>query len=188
MSSWNHKNTMRTLIVVFPSFLNWILLMTSVASSHCLKIIKNVAFLIFLNFGIFHQFDWFLSTLNVNLARFARNVEWDFFYDFQTLWMFLKNFTVQFLPICIKKIMFLWKSCQSSCVRFCFQAYFLFEISNGLLFTIFESDIWDIKSSRKASNPLKKHTLPFLCFSIFEQLKMLTDSSGVLLHFVLTSR
>ena len=25
-------------------------------------------------------------TQNVNVARFARNVEWDFFYDFQTLW------------------------------------------------------------------------------------------------------
>ena len=27
----------------------------------------------------------FWSTQNVNVARFARNVEWDFFYDFQTL-------------------------------------------------------------------------------------------------------
>ena len=27
----------------------------------------------------------FLSTQNVNVARFARNVEWDFFCDFQTL-------------------------------------------------------------------------------------------------------
>ena len=56
-------------------------------------------------------------------------------------YLLLKNFTVQFLPICIRKIMFLWKSCQSSCVRFCFQAYFLFESRNGSLFTIFESDM-----------------------------------------------
>ena len=34
-------------------------------------------------FGIFNEL---LSTQNVNVARFARNSEWDFFYDFQTLW------------------------------------------------------------------------------------------------------
>ena len=33
-------------------------------------------------FGIF---DWLLSTQNVNVARFARNVECNFFSDFQTL-------------------------------------------------------------------------------------------------------
>ena len=27
-----------------------------------------------------------LSTQNVYVARFARNIEWDFFCDFQTLW------------------------------------------------------------------------------------------------------
>ena len=27
-----------------------------------------------------------MSTQNVNVARFARNVEWDFFCDFQTPW------------------------------------------------------------------------------------------------------
>ena len=132
----------------------------------------------------------------VNLARFARNVEWDFFIWFSNTVNALEKLYCAIFAYMHKeqksdkKSMFLWKSCQSSCVRFCFQAYFLFEISNGLLFTIFESDIWDIKSSRKASNPLKKHTLPFLCFSIFEQLKMLTDSrrARVLLHFVLTSR
>ena len=30
-----------------------------------------------------------LSTQNVNVARFARNVEWDFFCDFQTLYVLL---------------------------------------------------------------------------------------------------
>ena len=35
-------------------------------------------------FGIFNQF---LSTQNVNVARFARNVECDFLGDFQTLWL-----------------------------------------------------------------------------------------------------
>ena len=33
-------------------------------------------------FGIFNQL---LSTQIKNIARFARNIEWDFFYDFQTL-------------------------------------------------------------------------------------------------------
>ena len=33
-------------------------------------------------FGIFSEL---LSTQNVNVARYARNVEWDFFCDFQTL-------------------------------------------------------------------------------------------------------
>ena len=34
-------------------------------------------------FGIFNEL---LSTQNVNVARFARNIECDFFGDFQTLW------------------------------------------------------------------------------------------------------
>ena len=36
-------------------------------------------------FSIFGIFNEFLSTQNVNVARFARNVEWDFLCDFQTL-------------------------------------------------------------------------------------------------------
>ena len=36
---------------------------------------------------IFGIFNWLLSTQNVNVARYARNVEWDFFYSFQTPWM-----------------------------------------------------------------------------------------------------
>ena len=74
-----------------------------------LKIAQNVAFELF-NFGIFHQikndlsgntvwlqssgfqklaklaifgiFNELLSTQNGNVARFARNVEWDIFWDF----------------------------------------------------------------------------------------------------------
>ena len=38
---------------------------------------------------IFGIFNWLLSTQNVNVARFARNVEWDFFCDFQTPWLAL---------------------------------------------------------------------------------------------------
>ena len=36
------------------------------------------------NFLVFNKL---LSTQNVNVARFARNVEWNFFCDFQTLWL-----------------------------------------------------------------------------------------------------
>ena len=35
---------------------------------------------------IFGIFNLFLSIQNVNVARFARNVEWAFFFDFQPLW------------------------------------------------------------------------------------------------------
>ena len=52
--------------------------------AQCLKIPQNVAF------SNTRQIDWFwhfelLSNQNVNAARFARNVEWDFFCDFQPL-------------------------------------------------------------------------------------------------------
>ena len=36
-------------------------------------------------FTIFGIFNELLSTQSVNEARFARNIEWDFFCDFQTL-------------------------------------------------------------------------------------------------------
>ena len=42
-------------------------------------------------FGIFNEF---LSTQNVNVARFARNVEWDIFYDFQTPWTVMFCFSL----------------------------------------------------------------------------------------------
>ena len=48
---------------------------------HCLKITKNVSKVQMTIFGIFNEL---LSTQNVNIARFARNVEWDFFCNFQT--------------------------------------------------------------------------------------------------------
>ena len=48
--------------------------------TRCLKMTKNVS-LEFLAF--FHEF---LPTKNVNVARFARNIEWDIFHDFQTMW------------------------------------------------------------------------------------------------------
>ena len=44
-------------------------------------------------FGIFNEL---LSTQNVNVARFARNVEWDFFCDFQTPWVCIYIFMVKF--------------------------------------------------------------------------------------------
>ena len=36
--------------------------------------------------SIFGIFNAFLSHQNINVARFARNIECDFFWDFQTLW------------------------------------------------------------------------------------------------------
>ena len=39
-----------------------------------------------------------MSTQNVNVARFARNVEWDFFCDFQTLWARAKP--IDFSSLC----------------------------------------------------------------------------------------
>ena len=47
-------------------------------------------------FGICNEL---LSTQNVNVARFARNVEWDFFCDFQTPWTFNINVYVGALMI-----------------------------------------------------------------------------------------
>ena len=48
--------------------------------SYMLQVFKNSPKL-----AIFGIFDELLSTQNVNVARSARNVEWDFLDDFQTL-------------------------------------------------------------------------------------------------------
>ena len=40
---------------------------------------------VFLTANVFGIFNELLATQNVNVARFARKVEWDFFCDFQTL-------------------------------------------------------------------------------------------------------
>ena len=88
--------------------------------SQCLKITLNIAF-DFLNFGIFYQvcpiksnlsgntvwlqtsdsiarhltvfgiFNKLLSSQIVNVARFARNVEWDFLSNFQTMWFLIAD-------------------------------------------------------------------------------------------------
>ena len=47
-------------------------------------------------FGISNEL---LSTQNVNVARFARNVEWNFLCDFQTPWSFLHTYSLfHFFP------------------------------------------------------------------------------------------
>ena len=81
----------------------------SLGWTHCLKTTQNVSFF---NFGIYRLsgntvrpyasifqklaffciFNELLSTQNEKVARFARNDEWDFFYDFQTMWVDL-NFS-----------------------------------------------------------------------------------------------
>ena len=40
---------------------------------------------------IFGSFEKLLYTQNVNVARFAHNVQWDFFFDFQTPWNYAKT-------------------------------------------------------------------------------------------------
>ena len=52
--------------------------------THCLKITqKCLIFLKLAKLTIFGIFSQLLSSLNVNVARFARKLEWDFFCDFQ---------------------------------------------------------------------------------------------------------
>ena len=89
----------RTEIKLFRYFLRFCGLSITVKDLHnnrslaqCLKITQNVSFDIFkissrlMIFGISNSI---LSTQNVYVARFARNIEWDFFCDFQTLCIFL---------------------------------------------------------------------------------------------------
>ena len=45
---------------------------------------EEMKYLVLAKLSIFGIFNELLSTQNVNVARFARNVEWDFFGDFQT--------------------------------------------------------------------------------------------------------
>ena len=89
VSSWNLWNWNHSLLHTWPTpenflcvfsnswFCLWSLLHSSLVStmSQCLKITLNVA-LEFFNFGIINEL---LSIQNVNVARLARNVEWDFF-------------------------------------------------------------------------------------------------------------
>ena len=48
----------------------------------CLVTLFDRKLQVFKNLPKWNIFDYFLSTQNVNLARFARTVEWDFFCDF----------------------------------------------------------------------------------------------------------
>ena len=57
---------------------------------------------------IFAIFDELLSTQNVNIARFARNVEWDFFCDFQTQWSSFSNSHDDDDDILERKLSILW--------------------------------------------------------------------------------
>ena len=50
-------------------------------------------------FGIFNQL---LSTQNVNVARFARNVEWYFSCDFQTPWPSVQKLNITYLNTAAK--------------------------------------------------------------------------------------
>ena len=77
------------------------------ATSHCLKITQNVSYE-FLNFGFFSPIFvlWTLTCL-VTLfePKFFLNVEWDFLYDFQTLWTYQQqHFHVYFVCIWIHSV------------------------------------------------------------------------------------
>ncbi len=57
-----------------------------------------------------HFFNELLSTQKVNVARFARNVEWDYFCDFQTLWLLShETFLSHFQPQWSIQVKSLWK-------------------------------------------------------------------------------
>ena len=50
-------------------------------------------------FGTFYEL---LSTQNVNIARFARNVEWDFFVWFSnTVGQLRNSYKINFIDICV---------------------------------------------------------------------------------------
>ena len=68
-------------------------------------------------FGIFNEL---LSTQYVNVARFARNVEWDFFYDFQTLCLLnpLKCETKQLKKYLLEKRNVLTEKTQDAKIHF----------------------------------------------------------------------
>ena len=54
----------------------------------CLVTLVDHKLQIFKEKNIFGTFNELLSTQNLNVAHFARNVEWDFFCNFQTLCVF----------------------------------------------------------------------------------------------------
>ena len=61
----------------------WFFLILAYSTNCCL--IKSDLFDCKQKWTIFGIYNEFLSTKNVNVASFARNVEWDIFCDFQTL-------------------------------------------------------------------------------------------------------
>ena len=70
---------------IFHQFLTYLKLTWRLVTlfDYHLQVFKN-----FPNWPIFLYFWWTFFTQNVNVVRFARNVEWDFFCDFQTLCCF----------------------------------------------------------------------------------------------------
>ena len=79
--------------------------------AQCLKITQNVAFFNFVKIDHFFN-ELFCPLKNVNVARFARNVECDFYYDFQTpcvgmafgyqLWMMVQSSLPISFVVCLK--------------------------------------------------------------------------------------
>ena len=92
------------------SHLSWILAF-SINFCHILKVTclvtlfdhKLQVFKISSKWTIFGIFNELLSTQNVNVARFARNVEWDFFCDFKHCALLLNMSTYQIVSMSCKR-------------------------------------------------------------------------------------
>ena len=101
--------------------------------------------------------NWpFLASLmnfqNVNVARFARNVEWDFFCDFQppwTRWRFPTGLFWRYLKNCIKSVEKSWLfHSLNRGLRFVTlertsqNSRFLFELDSNFFFCILDKIWW----------------------------------------------
>ena len=165
-------------------------------TAHCLKFTQNVAFefwyfppifvllkltclvtlfdrklQVFKNSPI-GPFLAFLSTQNVNVARFARNVEWDFFCDFQTLWMDREWPAKQAMHRPISKVKSRWKLPKNSISLFYVRCTFFYSKIKVYSTPSFWSKSWKIvvwkwepfeKNDRQLVKWTLSHAFPMEC-------------------------
>ena len=85
-----------------------------------------------------------MSTQNVNVARFARNVEWDFFCDFQTLWARAKPIDFSSLCCFVIRNNFWQKNVENLInVQFFLSFFLLFRVVVKLLLKEGPTWIWE---------------------------------------------
>ena len=77
--SYTYVNRNFSILAIFTNFCPIKIDLSGNTVWRKLQVFKNSSKLTI--FGIYNQL---LATQNVNVARFARNVDWDFFCDFQT--------------------------------------------------------------------------------------------------------